>query len=126
VEAPKKRCPRGVTHIDRRRRKRKTRDEGYNSDADVAAADGWDSSSDDEASGPVQARPRSKRQNTTAQQTAPQFQIGDSVYAKWNAGEAWFPGKVEAYDPFDGTYTVEFDDGGWDNVVAANHIRRAP
>ena len=108
VEAPKKRCPRCVTHIDRRRRKRKKQDDSDEEFAAVVAV-------------PVRKRPT--RQNTAAPQTAPQFQVGDRVEARFMGGEDWLPGTIKECDG-DGMYAITFYDGSEDDPVREDHIRR--
>ena len=114
VEAPKKRCPRGVTHIDRRRRKRKKQDdsdEEFDSDEEVAAVVA------------VPARKRPTRQKVAAPQTAAEFQVGDPVEARFMEGEDWLPGTIKECNG-DGMYAITFYDGSEDDPVREDHIRR--
>jgi len=58
----------------------------------------------------------------SATEDAPAFAIGARVEARFNGGEAWYPGKVFSAHP-DGTYFVRFDDGDEEDNVPAEYVR---
>ena len=50
--------------------------------------------------------------------------LGDAVEARWQGGDEWFPGRIDAVNP-DGTFNIAYDDGDVENRVDTNIIRKA-
>ena len=55
---------------------------------------------------------------------SPRIMAGTVVEAKYMAGAAWYPGKVQMVNA-DGTFVVAFDDGDFQHDVRAGNIRAA-
>jgi len=60
-----------------------------------------------------------------ARPPAPAFAVGSHVEARFNGGDAFYPGKIFAAHP-DGTYFLKYDDGDEEDNVPASYIRPEP